>query len=140
MGKPVRILDLARQLIELSGRVPDRDIRIEFTGLRPGEKLFEELSYAGENVTPTSHHKIKRLLCSAAPLPQVRQLMTELVRQSDFLDPDPLKRLLKWAVPEYQPQFAEVPLEPTAKANGSIAIQSVPEKAELLTPGLLARF
>src|SRR5205085_8961077 len=51
MGKPVRILDLARQLIQLSGRVPDQDIRIEFTGLRPGEKLFEELCYEGENVT-----------------------------------------------------------------------------------------
>src|SRR5437764_2801765 len=89
MGKPVRILDLARQLIELSGRVPDQDIRIEFTGLRPGEKLFEELSYEGENITPTLHPKIHRLVCEAAPLEHVRHLMNELVWQSDLLEPDP---------------------------------------------------
>ncbi|MGH7992725.1 MAG: polysaccharide biosynthesis protein, partial [Limisphaerales bacterium] len=58
MGQPVKIVDLARQLIELSGFVPDRDIRIEFTGLRPGEKLFEELSYQGEKITSTRHPKI----------------------------------------------------------------------------------
>lgn len=139
MGKPVRILDLARQLIELSGRVPDRDIRIEFTGLRPGEKLYEELSYAGENVTPTSHPKIKRLLCPAAPLPQVRSLMTDLVRQSDFLDADQLKRLLKWAVPEYQPQFVEAAPVPTVKTQTSIEPQPVSAKAALLTPELLAQ-
>src|SRR6266436_2248900 len=63
MGKPVKIVDLARQLIKLSGFVPDQDIRIEFTGLRPGEKLFEELSYAGERITATRHPKITRLLC-----------------------------------------------------------------------------
>jgi len=143
MGKPVRILDLARQLIELSGRVPDRDIRIEFTGLRPGEKLFEELSYAGENVTATSHPKIKRLLCAAPPLPQVRRLMTDLVRQSDMMDAGQLKQLLKWTVPEYQPQFGHDPAAVTVgtidPATASVASNSVSAKVELLTPGLLAR-
>ena len=113
MGKPVKIVDLARQLIELSGRMPDRDIRIEFTGLRPGEKLFEELCYQGENVTPTAHAKIFRLECEASPVQQVHRMLNQLVCQSDLLEPDQLKHLLKWAVPEYQPQLApSTPAEP----------------------------
>jgi FlaA1/EpsC-like NDP-sugar epimerase len=106
MGKPVKIVDLARQLIELSGRVPDQDIRIQFTGLRPGEKLFEELCYSGENVCPTSHSKIYRLVCQAAPVRKVRQLLNELVCRSDLVEAAELKCLLKKAVPEYQPQLA----------------------------------
>src|SRR5213076_761184 len=88
MGKPVKILDLARQLIELSGCVPDKDIRIEFTGLRPGEKLFEELSYKGEHIAPTRHPKIMRLLCEPPPFERVRAFVLELVDQIDQLTPD----------------------------------------------------
>ena len=58
MGEPVKIVDLARDLNTLSGLRPEEDIEIEFTGMRPGEKLFEELSISGENVRPTSHAKI----------------------------------------------------------------------------------
>jgi FlaA1/EpsC-like NDP-sugar epimerase len=103
MGRPVKILDLARQLIELSGFVPDQDIRIEFTGLRPGEKLFEELSYQGERVTVTRHPKIMQWLCEPLPFNHVRGLVLELVDRMDKLEPDEFKRLLKRAVPEYQP-------------------------------------
>lgn len=63
MGEPVRILDLAIHLIRLSGLTPHEDIEICYTGLRPGEKLFEELLIEGEGVLPTSHEKI-RVLCS----------------------------------------------------------------------------
>jgi FlaA1/EpsC-like NDP-sugar epimerase len=59
MGKPVRIADLAVQLIRLSGLVPDKDIKIEYTGLRPGEKLYEELLADIETTQPTYHPKIK---------------------------------------------------------------------------------
>src|SRR5205807_3934311 len=107
MGKPVKILDLARQLIELSGFTPDQDIRIEFTGLRPGEKLFEELSYRGERITGTRHPKIMRLLCEPLPYEQVRAFVLELVEQIDQLRPDEFKWFLKCAVPEYQPQLRE---------------------------------
>lgn len=61
MGEPVKILDLARQMIELSGLKPDQDIQIEFTGLRPGEKLYEEPIHVSEAVTRTAHPKILTL-------------------------------------------------------------------------------
>jgi FlaA1/EpsC-like NDP-sugar epimerase len=59
MGQPVKIVDLAHQLIRLAGRIPEKDIEIVFTGLRPGEKLYEELLNDGENTLPTHHPKIK---------------------------------------------------------------------------------
>lgn len=59
MGKPVKIADLAARMIRLSGLVPDKDIKIVYTGLRPGEKLYEELFTVGETTCPTHHHKIK---------------------------------------------------------------------------------
>lgn len=58
MGKPVKIVDLARRIIKLAGKEPDVDIKIEYTGLRPGEKLYEELLNDSENVMPTYHDKI----------------------------------------------------------------------------------
>jgi FlaA1/EpsC-like NDP-sugar epimerase len=61
MGEPVKIVDLARQMIELSGFKPDEDIKITFTGLRPGEKLYEEPIHEMENVEPTSHRKVRLL-------------------------------------------------------------------------------
>lgn len=58
MGKPIKIADLARKIIRLSGKEPDRDIKIEYTGLRPGEKLYEELLSSAESTRPTYHEKI----------------------------------------------------------------------------------
>ena len=58
MGTPVKIADMARDLIRLSGKEPDRDVKIEFTGLRPGEKLYEELITQGEGIVKTEHEKI----------------------------------------------------------------------------------
>jgi FlaA1/EpsC-like NDP-sugar epimerase len=107
MGKPVKIVDLARQLITLSGFTPNKDIRIEFTGLRPGEKLFEELSYQGEHIATTRHPKIMRLRCEPPPFQQVQSLILELVRQLDKLSMDDYKCLLQRAVPEYQPQLSK---------------------------------
>ena len=103
MGKPIKIVDLARQLIELNGLKPDEDIQIEFTGLRPGEKLFEELSHKIENVTPTNHPKIMRFVTTPLPLSEVRKLLEELNRELHQAEPNQIKLLLKKAVPEYQP-------------------------------------
>ncbi|MBX9449637.1 MAG: polysaccharide biosynthesis protein [Taibaiella sp.] len=58
MGEPVKIVDLARKMIRLDGKLPDKDIQIVFTGLRPGEKLYEELLNNSENTLPTHHQKI----------------------------------------------------------------------------------
>ena len=68
MGEPVRIVDLAREMIRLSGLEPDRDIEIVFTGVRPGEKLDEKLFNEGEEVVPTDHAKIA--MAVRRPLPR----------------------------------------------------------------------
>ena len=67
MGEPVKIVDLARNLILLSGLRPDEDIKIEFTGMRPGEKLYEELSTLLEDTVPTAHEKIRIYVGNGLP-------------------------------------------------------------------------
>lgn len=103
MGKPIRIVDLARQLIELSGFKPDEDIEIVFTGLRPGEKLFEELSYQRENLTTTDHPRILRFVTQPPPLETVQCTLDQLAAQIHRVERTQFKLMLKQAVPEYQP-------------------------------------
>jgi FlaA1/EpsC-like NDP-sugar epimerase len=104
MGKPVRIVDLARQLIKLSGFKPDEDIAIEFSGLRPGEKCFEELSYHRENYSPTPHPSIMRF-CGPAPASEsVLKHLTHFRTAVHEAGARELKRLLQEAVPEYTPR------------------------------------
>jgi FlaA1/EpsC-like NDP-sugar epimerase len=105
MGTPVRIADLARHMIELNGLKPGADIEIEFIGLRPGEKLFEELSYKGENISPTRHPKIHKLICRPEPLEKVRAHIHRLSSRTHKAEPNEMKRLLEAAVPEYRPHF-----------------------------------
>ena len=72
MGTPVKIVDMARDLIRLSGREPDKDVKITFIGLRDGEKLYEELITVGEGIVPTKHEKIMVLRTdgqAVSPLP-----------------------------------------------------------------------
>ncbi|MBK8637513.1 MAG: polysaccharide biosynthesis protein [Chromatiaceae bacterium] len=85
MGEPVKIRYLAEQMIRLSGREPGRDIKIEFTGLRPGEKLYEELFYASEAYAPTPHPKI-RVARQAGEVESVR-LQAALAGLRAALDP-----------------------------------------------------
>jgi FlaA1/EpsC-like NDP-sugar epimerase len=101
MGEPVRIADLAEQLIRLAGKRPHQDIRIEVTGLRPGEKLTEELFYSDESVLPTGHPKI--LLARARPIDAARleALMSALEEACTRADDAGVRRLLAEAVPEY---------------------------------------
>ena len=106
MGDPVRIVDLARNMIRLSGREPDTDIRIRFTGLRPGEKLFEELVLDGENMLSTYHEKI-RIFRGRRP---VREEMEEWIGTLKALiaarDNRRLLLHILELVPEYQPGAA----------------------------------
>lgn len=103
MGEPVKIVDLARQLIELSGLKPDEDIEIEFVGLRPGEKLYEELQHHGENIQETEHPKIMKFVCEPLPMEKVQEIFSSLKDKIDDQEPNELKARLKRAVPEYRP-------------------------------------
>ncbi len=103
MGKPVSILELARNLIRLNGFEPDVDIRIEFTGLRPGEKLFEELQLEGEGIKPTSHEKIRVLEGGEVEFAQVRAWLNELASLLDAKNVNGLISKLREIVPEYKP-------------------------------------
>ena len=127
MGKPVKIVDLARQMIELSGLKPDEDIQIEFVGIRPGEKLFEEISHHGESFVPTTHPKILRFVCSPVDLPHMQKLLGQLRANLFQLDPDQLKLMLKEAVPEYEPHLTP----PKLGVTPGLQPQRRPEKAKL---------
>jgi FlaA1/EpsC-like NDP-sugar epimerase len=105
MGEPVRIADLAREVIKFHGLEPDIDIEIVFTGLRPGEKLYEELITEGEGIVPTRHEKIMVLHaneCGNGDLLPTQ--LDELLRVADTFDILAIKAKLREIVPEYTPQ------------------------------------
>lgn len=101
MGPPVKILDLARQMVRLAGKQPDVDIKIEFVGLRPGEKLYEEIVHGEERAVPTARQGIDRITPRSSSLSTLRQQIGELTRATDSLDDASVRRILKIAVPEY---------------------------------------
>jgi FlaA1/EpsC-like NDP-sugar epimerase len=108
MGQPVRIDDLARRMIALSGhtlrdaRNPEGDIEIHYTGLRPGEKLYEEL-LIGENVSGTEHPMILRAMEHSPGWEAVHALLVEMQRAMEKFDCERARQLLGQAVREYQP-------------------------------------
>lgn len=116
MGQPMKIVDLARQLIELSGLEPDSDIEIKFTGLRPGEKLYEELNHNTENMTPTSHAKIMRFIGVAQPLHVLRAGLEVVKEAAATGDGAQVKLAIRQLVPEYQAQLVHSPRAALAEA------------------------
>ncbi|MBT1070599.1 polysaccharide biosynthesis protein [Geobacter chapellei] len=106
MGDPVRIVDLAEELIRLSGLVPYEDIDIVVTGLRPGEKLFEELLIDGEGILPTAHDKIKVLAPVHIELEPVKAVLEKLYDAARTDRIDDLMELLKCLVPEFKPAYS----------------------------------
>jgi len=114
MGEPIKIVDLARDLIELSGKQVGRDIEIVFTGLRPGEKLFEELFRDGEEYRRTRHEKIfvaggePSSAASAAPGGEIQMdaQVDQLVQAAEKGRSSDIRGLLKSIVPNYTPPAA----------------------------------
>jgi FlaA1/EpsC-like NDP-sugar epimerase len=105
MGEPVKIADLARQMIELSGFKPGIDIEIQYIGLRKGEKLFEELQHTGEQHESTDHPHIMRFVTEPYDYEKVLSFFSDFEVILDVDDLDAQKRMLNQFVPEYVPQF-----------------------------------
>ncbi|WP_215608726.1 polysaccharide biosynthesis protein [Leptothoe spongobia] len=106
MGEPVKIYDLAARMIHLNGLIPDKDIAIKITGLRPGEKLYEELLIDSENAQSTTHPKI---FCSQEyflPWEILEPMLKDLIYHASLNDLAAVRNLLKELVPEYQPSVA----------------------------------
>ncbi len=102
MGEPMKILDLARELIRRYGLTPNADIAIEFTGIRPGEKLYEELAFSNEQTRPTSHGKIRVWQLPQAT-PQQAEQMLDTLQAATNSDPSHAITALRQCIPEYNP-------------------------------------
>ncbi len=101
MGDPVKIVDLARDLITLSGFRPDEDIKIEFVGMRPGEKLYEELAIEGEGVARTAHPKIGVWGNIAVDFDMLVRAIDALIAGADRFSRNEIRDALKQLVPEF---------------------------------------
>ena len=111
MGEPVKIADLATRMIELAGFEPDKDIKIVFSGLRPGEKLYEEVLADKENTTPTSHKRIFQAMVREYEYEEVNRTLDSLVELAVRVEIIPMVKLMKATVPEFksnQSVFAEL--------------------------------
>jgi FlaA1/EpsC-like NDP-sugar epimerase len=103
MGEPVKIVDLAHQMIRLAGLRPERDIRIEFIGLRPGEKLHEELFHPDEPLMPTANPAIRLAAPRTADFAMLARSIDELEENARRRREDRVLQLLERLVPEYLP-------------------------------------
>jgi len=101
MGDPVKIDTLARRMIELAGLVPDEDIKIEYTGLRPGEKLYEEVLSDKENTYPTTHDRIRIAKVRPYVFEDVDKISDKLVELSQAVDIKDTLKLMMETVPEF---------------------------------------
>lgn len=103
MGRPVRIVDMAKDLIRLSGLEPERDIPIRIVGLRPGEKIHEELITDGEGIVPTAHKKILVLRGVPGDRERLRTGVDALLAAADTGDGERIRKALRDLLPEYRP-------------------------------------
>jgi FlaA1/EpsC-like NDP-sugar epimerase len=130
MEQPINIAALARQMIELSGLQPDVDIEINYVGLRPGEKLFEELKCRGENFCPTRHPRIMSFIHQPEPLARVQSALARLEEEMYSINAMEVKKRIRRLVPEY------LPYEPADSLEGvaSKSTESPAIKAEVFGP------
>ena len=101
MGESVKIDDLARRMIQLAGYTPDEDIKINYSGLRPGEKLYEEVLSDHENTLPTNHSRIRIAKVREYDYDDAVSSMTELEMLSREVDIPTMVKLMKSVVPEF---------------------------------------
>ncbi|WP_433779223.1 polysaccharide biosynthesis protein [Flavobacterium anhuiense] len=102
MGKPVRIIDLARKMIKLAGFIPDKEIKIKIVGLRPGEKLYEELLNDTSKTLPTYHNKIMIAQEIQDEYETLHNDVDELIGIADFYENDDIVAKMKKIVPEFK--------------------------------------
>ena len=105
MGEPIKIAQMARDLIKLAGREPDTEIEIKFTGLRAGEKLYEELITEGEGIVETTHEKIMVLRGNTITCSELFQGLELLQRKTKAHDSHGIKDALQQLIPEYTPEY-----------------------------------
>ena len=105
MGDPVKVIDLARHMIRLSGFEPDTDIKIKIIGLRPGEKLYEELQHKNEELVKTSHPRIFGFISKPPSYSEMKRVVEQIKLNADNLCINDLKRFIFENVPEYKAQF-----------------------------------
>lgn len=103
MGEPVKIIDVARHLIRLSGLRPGVDIDIRFSGLRPGEKLFEELKTEGEEFEPSGHPRISRFISEPLEYSKLEDLLASLREIAGKSSRNEIKNDIRLIIPEYSP-------------------------------------
>jgi FlaA1/EpsC-like NDP-sugar epimerase len=144
MGEPIRIADLASALIRLSGSAIE-EVPVVFTGLRPGEKLHEELFYSCENLLPTPHEKVRRTHSTLAPWPNLWQHFQELQKLILSGSDQSIRAKIQDIVPEYSygPAMPEcclaekdvtpsitLPLSPSAAASHGGIAMNIPARKE----------
>lgn len=126
MGTPVKIIDLARDMIKLSG-LQEQDIRIEFTGLRPGEKLYEELLADDENTLLTSHEKLRIAQARSADAGWLTNLLEWLANVQNLQEAQIKQDLQHWVV-EYQPDTRPAP--EVSLRGGLLSLDSLPSPSQ----------
>jgi len=120
MGKPVRILDLAERMIRLSGLEPYKDIDIKISGLRPGEKLYEELLNDSSTTQPTHHPKIMISRVPSGDFPQIKAQIKNIIKTATRHKDKKVVQLLKELVPEFiseNSEFEELDIKPKPKTG-----------------------
>jgi FlaA1/EpsC-like NDP-sugar epimerase len=137
MGEPVKIMDLVRNLILLSGLQPDRDIEIQITGLRPGEKLYEELNLQDEYLVPTSHTQIRSYVGpNDVDIRQVEAHLRDLRQIIERRDAGRLVLLLKELIPDYNPGSQLLKVALAIESNDAEAIEIQVGAGQVKSPGL----